>query len=78
MTGGVVILTEHSTGAAPRTPDLGEDRTWVGGERFEQILDPAVRPAEVQLISRRPACPVDWHHAYVHQRRWSGKPDADV
>ena len=49
MAGGVLILTVHGIGPAPRTLDPDEDRTWVTVEQFEQVLDAVVGRTDVRL-----------------------------
>lgn len=49
MAGGVVILTVHGIGTAPRLLAPGEDRTWVTVEQFEQVLDAVVGRTDVRL-----------------------------
>jgi peptidoglycan/xylan/chitin deacetylase (PgdA/CDA1 family) len=49
MAGGVLILTVHGIGPAPRTLDPDEDRTWVTVEQFEQVLDAVVGRIDVRL-----------------------------
>jgi peptidoglycan/xylan/chitin deacetylase (PgdA/CDA1 family) len=49
MAGGVLILTVHGIGRAPRPLDAGEDRTWVTVEQFEQVLDAVVGRTDVRL-----------------------------
>jgi peptidoglycan/xylan/chitin deacetylase (PgdA/CDA1 family) len=49
MARGVVILTVHGIGPAPRSLDPGEDRTWISVDQFEQVLDAVVGRSDVRL-----------------------------
>jgi peptidoglycan/xylan/chitin deacetylase (PgdA/CDA1 family) len=49
MAGGVVILTVHGIGPAPRMLDPSKDRGWVTVEQFEQVLDTVVGRTDVRL-----------------------------
>jgi peptidoglycan/xylan/chitin deacetylase (PgdA/CDA1 family) len=49
MARGVVILTVHGIGPAPRSLDPGEDRTWISVDQFEHALDAVVGRSDVRL-----------------------------